>query len=265
MYLADAKISLSKGKKYLSILVAYSDNRHPDGVVSDPKKNKRRTHSKSADEGDEYSCHLVISMHPILSGGRMFYMAFEQIPRFSTIQLERYLKRIFRVLVAESPENYTFPDPGNTAFVAELIGYRVKLELSAVPSEQLQKDLESGELGHVELVREMPGVKGWDENNFTVDQRRILVLKPTEKALDANIWDFIKGVCKSGASKHYDFATLRWKAGLRGYTAKFDCATENMLTTRYVKKAEFNFDYRLPASCEKIDPGFESRLIKWIG
>lgn len=265
MYLRGAHISSQSKGKYLSMLVAYSDSRHPDGVVSNPKNKKRTVSTKNSEEGDEYSCHIVISLKPIINGGRMFYMAFEQIPRFGGMQLERYLKRIFRTVVSYKPNNYCFSNPEDTSSSGSVIKYSVKLELSAVPSEQLIKDLEKGELGQVELIRETPGSAKWDENGFTTDKRSILILQPTEKAFKANVMDFIGEVCKSGAKKKYEIATLRWKSDRKGYTAKFDCATESMLSTRYVKKAEFSFDYRLPASCEKIDSGFESRLIKWIG
>lgn len=265
MYLRHAQVLKKPQGKYLSMLIAYSDTRHPDGVISNLKNKKRVIASKNKDDGDEYSCHLVISMTPILDGGRMFYMAYEQIPRFGGIQLERYLKRIFRTVVNNEQNNYHFPDPEDTSSTGKTVRYSVKVELSAVPSDQLIKDLENGEIGRIELIREAPGSKKWDEKGFTTDKRSILILQPTEKAYKTNVMSFIEEICKSGARKKYDTATLRWKHERKGYTAKFDCSSENILSTRYIKKAEFNFDYRLPASSDKIDPGFESRLIKWIG
>ena len=265
MYLRHAQVSKKSTGNYLSMLIAYSDTRHPDGVVSNLKNKKRIVNSKNTDDGDEYSCHIVISLTPILKDGRMFYMAFEQIPRFGGIQLERYLKRIFRTVVANKQISYQFPDPEDTSSAGKTVKYSVKIELSAVPSEQLIKDLENGEIGHIELIREAQGSSKWDEKGFTTDKRSILILQPTEKAHKANVMSFIGEICKSGSRKKYDTATLRWKHEKKGYTAKFDCASENILSTRYVKKSEFSFDYRLPASCDQIDPGFESRLIKWIG
>lgn len=264
-YLRDVKVSQVGQAWYLMLLLAVSDKRRPDEVLSDPEADSRREIRKRTKEGSEYSCHVVIRLAPDKAGGNRYSMAFEVVPSFGVTFISCYIRYLFRFIAMH--QEYTLPDPTGARSGKSSISVPVVLatEVHAVPSDQLLKDLNEGALAEIELSREVSGRQAFDQSHFTYEKRSTLLLKPTQKGLGEKALDAITGICTAGKKKHFEIAKVKWRGEEgRQFSANFDCGSGSVISDRYVKKHTFVLTSPMLASCDQIDVDFSTRLSTWI-
>lgn len=264
-YLRDAKIHSDGSAKYLMLLLAVSDKRRPDEVLSDPKTESRREIRKAETEGSEYSCHVVIRLTPDILGGNHYTMAFEVVPSFGATYVHWYLRYLFRLISTD--KHYNKPDPSGARIgkSGSTVPIVLATEVHAVPSDQLLIDLRNGEIAEIELSREVVGIQGFDQASFTREKRSSLLLVPTQKDFSGKVLDAITGVCMTGKKKHFQVAKVKWRSEHgQSLSADFDCDSASVISDRYVKKHTFDLTSPMLASCNEIEPGFSARLAAWI-
>jgi hypothetical protein len=263
LYLKDKKIVDFGGKSFLVMLLAISDKRRPNHVLSDPTSASRREISKEDHEGNDNSCHIVVSLESTLQGGRCYRAAFESVPLFSMLYIQRLIRYLLRRVSIE--RNYTAANPAGVKEKGEFeqVPVCVVGELKAVPSDELLKDMQKGVLGEIELSREEDGTRGFDENSYTVDKRTTMLLKPVNKNALASVMDIVKSVCTTAEKRHFTIAKVTWKANERSQTARFACDTASPIENRYIKRCTFQLPRPLPASCELIDEHLSRSMMSW--
>ena len=265
VYLADKQINWVGQKAYLTLLLAISDKRRPDNVLTNPLAAQRRQIAKVDGEGSDHSCHVVISLNPSMKGGRYYRAAFEQVPLFSPQYVHRFVRHVFTEVTMKHP--ITVPHPAGVRAKGgefEQIPVALKTEFGAVPSEELLRDLENGEFGGIELSREEPGLQKFDDGAFTVDKRSVLYLSPADRHQKPRIMDVVKSVCAKANTKDYSTAKVIWKVNGRTHTAKFDCDSGSVAENRYIKRHTIALENALPASCDKIDAHLARSMMSWI-
>lgn len=267
IYLRDAKIESVDGQSYLMLLLAVSDKRKPDEVISDPAVDSRREIKKDSNEGSEQSCHIVIKMTPDKPNGSHYSMAFEVVVSLGATFIHWYLRFMFGHISIN--RGYKKPNPMGVKSGGQLkdVPIRLVTELHAVPSDQLIKDLKKGELAEIVLSKEIEGVKGFDKDRYTIPKKTSLTLRPVQSTVKGKLLDAIMGVCKAGKND-YNIAKVSWLAAEGGvkkrFSADFACDSGSVMSDRYVKKQTFILTSSMMASCEAIDGSFSSRLAQWI-
>lgn len=267
-YLLDAKIQTVSGKVYLFLLLAISDQRRPDEVLSDPLANEpavpRRIIEKNNGEGSEHSCHIAISIMPREKNGNQYLAAVESIPHVGLYFINSYIRHLFKFISISNRYSRNDPSGEINDGKYKTVNVFATTNLNGVPSDDLLRDLKKGVLGEIELSKEESAVKGFDQNEFTVPKKTKLLLTPTGKGLNGKVFDVVKTVCSTGALKKYSVAKFTW-TGLEGQrsSAKFDCETNSVLTEKYIKRNTFKLPNPLPSSCEKLDDQFCNLLAYW--
>jgi len=264
VYLRDVNISTVNGCDYLFLLLAISDKRRPDEVLSDPAADARRLIAKTGNEGSEYSCHIAIRTTPNKKGGNHYRAAFESVPSFGVYFVSSFLHHLFKLVSVA--HGYSRPDPSGamTANAKQMVNIAVAVALNAVPSEELLRDLRFGHMGEIELSREEEGVTGFDQSQFTKRKKSTLVLVPTSVGLSNKVMDLVNAVCQTGGKKDFSIAKFSF-TGSTGQQAsvKFDCNTSSVLTDRYIKRKTFVFANPLPSSCDVLHQEFCNELAMW--
>lgn len=264
VYLRDASILPVNGSDYLFLLLAISDKRRPDEVLSDPLMAARRVISKNTNEGSEYSCHAAIRLTPNKKGGNHYRAAFEAVPSFGVYFVNSYLHHLFKLVSVVN--GYSRPDPSGAmkANKKQLVNISAVAALNAVPSEELLRDLRLGHMGEIELSREEDGVAGFDQTQFTTKKKSTLVLVPTTVGLSNKVMDFVKTVCQTGGQKNFSVAKFSFTGNTgKQSSVKFDCNTSSVLTDRYIKRKTFSLSNPLPSSCDALDSAFCDELAVW--
>lgn len=257
----------NEAEPYAVFLLALSDKRRPDDVLSNPQKNARRDIPKTESEGNEYSCHIVIRLTPTKKAGHRYRLAYEVAPLIASIYINRFIRFVFKEV--SILKGYSRPHPSgkkaNQNDADEQVYIRLNTNLHAVPSQELINDLKNGTLGNIELSREGDPVKAWDDNQYTTEKKSVVVLKPSQKAIGDKISDVVDSLCASAKKKNYTIATIHWKTNDgRGTSAKFDCDSASPLDQRYIRRHTFSLSKPLPASCAAIDVPFSKSLIAWL-
>jgi hypothetical protein len=264
-YISDKRIREKNGSSFLVLLFATSDKRRPDGVVTDPFSSSRREDRKQGNEGADHSCHIVIALEPRLKGGRRYRVSVEQVPNIPFSLVGRYLKAMLIQLSRE--KEYKVDDPSGVKEGGKFKQVKVKLhsEFASVPSDEMVRSLEAGQLGGIELSREMPGIAAFDEKSYTTDKREklTLALKKT-RVENAPVLDVLRSVMKSASDKHYKTASVKWKTSGSTRSAQFDCETAQPIEKRYMKKKTVGLLNRLAASSESIDDHLSEVMMSWI-
>lgn len=264
VYLADKEIHQVGGDLFLTLLLAISDKRRPNNVLSNPEADHRREIEKDEGEGNDHSCHIVISLTPTLQGGHCYRAAFEQVPLFSPQYVHRFVRHIFKEVTMKHPRTVPHGAGVRQGGEFEEVPVSLKTEFRAVPSSELLRDLQQGVLSGIELSREEQGRPRFDEKAFTVDKRSTLMLEPTDRRNPPPIMDVIKSVCAKADEKHFTSAKVIWKVNGRPQTAKFDCDTASIAENRYIKRHTITLQAPLPASCDKIDAHLARSMMSWI-
>lgn len=264
-YLADKKITKSGGESFLVLLFSVSDKNRPDGVVTDPFSDSRREERKQGDEGSDHSCHIVISLSPTRPGGKCHRVAIEHVPNISFSFVFRYLKWFFAQLSRD--RSYTVDHPAGVKQGGgfKQIKARVNCEFRSVPSDELVQSLQNGEIGEIELVKEIDGLTAFDEKAYTTDTREKLLLKLQKRnTASARVLDVLGSVFRKAEEKKYKTARVTWKTSGVGHSANFDCGTAEPISKRYMKKVTVPLAKRLSASCETVDSHLSGVMMKWI-
>ena len=264
VYLADKNIDQVGRRTYLTLLLAISDKRRPDHVLTNPLADQRRQIEKNDGEGNEHSCHIVISLDPVAAGGNCYRAAFEQVPLFSPQYVHRFVRHVFTEVTMKNPRTVPHPAGVRKDGEFEQIPVALKTEFHAVPSTELLRDLENGVLGGIELSREEPGLRKFDDKAFTVDKRSTLLLEPADRRQAPRMMDVIKSVCATANKKSFTTAKVIWKANGNQHTARFDCDTASIAESRYIKRHTIVLEAALPASCDKIDAHLARSMMAWI-
>lgn len=264
VYVADKALNNVGRNTFLTILIAISDKRRPDHVLTNPIAEQRRQIEKNDGEGNEHSCHVVINLTPTMEGGHCYKAAFEQVPLFSSQYVNRFIRHVFKQVTMTRPR--TVPNPAGVRENGEFepVPVALKTEFRAVPSEELLNDLKNGVISQIELSREEAGLQKFDEGAYTVDKRSTLLLEPAKNRQMPPISDVIASVCKTASKKEFTTARVRWRAGGQSHTAKFDCDTASIADNRYIKRHTFVLEAPLPASCDKIDAHLARLMMAWI-
>lgn len=264
-YIVAKDIRTKSGKQFLVLLFATSDKRRPDGVVTDPFSASRREDTKHGDEGSDHSCHIVIALDPTLPGGRRYRVAIEHVPHIPFSFVGRYLKAM--LLHLSKVKRYTVPHPAGVKVGGQFkpVPVKVNCEFAFMPSDELVRSLEGGTLGGIELSKERPGNRAFDEGDFTTDKKETLVLKLKKNRVEkARITDVLGSVFKRAKQESYKTARVSWKTAGGAHSANFDCETKQPLSKRFVKKETVSLLNRLSASTEKIDDHLSGVMMSWI-
>lgn len=264
-YIVAKDIFTRHGRRFLVLLFATSDKRRPDGVVTDPYAAVRREDRKMDNEGSDHSCHIVIALEPTLPGGRRYRVAVEHVPNMPFSFVARYLKAMLIQLSME--KGYTVPHPSGEKDAGQFkqVPVKVGCEFAFMPSDELIRSLESGTLGGIELSKERPGDRAFDEGAFTTDKKEKLILELRRSRVEkAPIREVIRSVLKSAEEKSYKTARISWKTAGGGHSAEFDCETTLPLSKRFVRKETVKLLNRLAASSERIDDHLSGVMMSWI-
>lgn len=182
-YISDMRIQDRK----LILLINRSDPTAPDAVSTDPDNKKRLVHEKPPGHGGDYSAHVVINLDPEI-GDNYYLCVIETIygSGLHASSIDDYLRYIIRHCKKQFPTEYLVPHssgartPRGKPILVNLVHF---LELQGHPSDQFEKDLDSGTLSGIELISFAKEGAVWDEKGGIIEKKRIVELAPQQERL----------------------------------------------------------------------------------
>lgn len=257
IYLNDIEVT----GKFAKILINKSDKRIPDPVFTDPSKKARRRVGKHADEGQDFSAHVVIRFpdddaYPAL-------MLVEQVAGISISVVVDLLRKTLKAARFVSPGDFLQVHPdGSIDSKGAPKQYRVthSVEAEGHPSDTFTSDLNAGEVQYVELTsRRHKG--GFDTTGYFVEDREMIVLKPSISIKrPQNLTKHVMSVV-TGKKKDYTKARIKFKLA-NGEPRHVDVDLDDELPEKYVKRMMIgSFAADLESSYDNLHPELVNKMV----
>lgn len=196
-----AMIKRDDVQKVVTLLINRGD---PNAVAQsfiDSNTKAVRVPKPTKTESPGWSAHLVISL--TLNKG-CHQACFEKMPHVSSSIVMAALDKIVTKAVQKNPKyTYIVKVKEKKKQIEELRRYRPTLSTSKVPSENLLKDLEDGELSAITLTKRKDYYAGPGAGNLITKQEERIMLR-TKPADVGAVKAMIKGVVNWGKQEKYD-------------------------------------------------------------
>lgn len=181
LYLSD----LSVQGDNVVLLVNRSDPFAPDAVSTDPEAKSRVVHKKPPGHGGDYSAHVVLTLDPIL--GDNYYLCVIETVYGSGLHassISDYIKHLVRACKKQFPTQYKIPNingaktPRGKPLLVSLVHH---IEFQGHPSQEFEKDLETGSLSSIQLLNFANEGAVWDQQGEIKERVRTIELRPEKK------------------------------------------------------------------------------------
>ena len=245
----------------IAVLINKSDTTIADPVLSNPKIKERRIVSKTPNEGQDYSSHILLITNENDPSQALALVESCQGLGPSTIKLA--LESIIKNAESTEPENFKRVHPnGEVDKNGNLRKYKIRhvFNFKAHPSEQFKHDINNGTIHSIELISRRINNQSFDTEGHFHEESNTLRIKPANKrSLIGRAFSPLSKMLES-KSNDYDQARIRFKTpeGLER-TISYDLHTPSSL--EYVKKEIINnFQEDLKSSYDTIHPTIKKKM-----
>lgn len=213
-------------EKYILILFNFTSDRYSDPAYYDKEKDIRSTVQRSESERMEFSCHAMIKRSAPFGTSEMIVEKVSGLPK---AKLATLINQVFTRLKRESPEIFEFNHPDGSkddSGKARKCKFRMSAVIDGVPSDQMQRDIESGTISGLELVSREKHT-AWDNNGHFTEKKSIIKMDftaPPGSRMDS-LKLFLNSIQKN--RKEIERAKLRFTPP--GQTAGFESANFDLL------------------------------------
>lgn len=203
IYLADV-VDL-QSSHIAAFLVNRSDANKLDHVLSAPAHNVRRVinKNKAINEGEENSCHVIISCQPDSSG--MYDVFIELVEGISYRKVTTLINFMLKEAAKLDPDAFQANHPAGHLDASGkplAVKFRPRLQIDGVPSDQFKQDITSGFVSNLELLDVSNQDGMWDSQGRLVESYRSVVLKATSQKGKSGLWAAIVNLASKQKNTH---------------------------------------------------------------
>src|ERR1700722_2173345 len=198
-----AKIKRDTAKKTITILINRGDPNAVSPAFINSETHAVRVEPPKDKEAPGYSAHLVISTSSEATGKHR--ACFEKMPHVSSALVLSLFDRIIARAIARDPA-YSYEvvvRRTKSKEIKETRRYRPSLDITRVPSENLEKDLEQGELTSVVLTKRKDFYSGPGAKDLVKRQEEKILIR-TAPADKSKVTAFVKGLTRWAKSEKYE-------------------------------------------------------------
>jgi hypothetical protein len=157
---------------YCSILINKCDKLASNPRFSDPFNNVWRTVERAANEGLDFSCHVLVkaSSDPLAMG----LAVIEAVNGMSAVRIQQFLNGLLRLAKTKFPEAFRFNHPGGAVDargVPETYNATMMFSLDGHLSQSLAHDLTEGVIGGIDLITERHAERQLDQAGFVLEKK----------------------------------------------------------------------------------------------
>ncbi|WP_290925041.1 hypothetical protein [Halodesulfovibrio sp.] len=138
------QLVITDDNNFAVLLFSMCDQNGVDQATGNLTEKKITVHRKNTEEGNAYSCHLVLTLKPDPKG--MYYAFREYVPGLT----DKFLAAIINKESSKLLGKQYCDDNGRKSFSYPSISFR------ALPSDRLLTDIQNGRLSFIELVKSKP-------------------------------------------------------------------------------------------------------------
>lgn len=260
-----ADIEIDEIKERAVLLISKSDRLAADQAISDPAIDQFQVTPKGKTQGNASSAHVVMNLKPVKKD--IYLTIIEDSNGISSKDICTVLSMVLRASARQNKQFFYCNDPsGGGDETGKLLKYfsRYKFDMRGHPSEDFQTELNDGKLTGIEIVDITANAAIWDDQQVTIEKKKIIYLAVQNKSKLLQAYDAILSVCKNAKEKKLDSVRVLFKDKAKfSRTVELDTTTLQILNEdRFVKKERLiNFTTRLDTGFEKIHPEIREKML----
>lgn len=230
-------ISRSQDGQYCTLLIGLTDPKSQDPIYTKPDLTQRRI-SKKGNEVGEVGCHVVIKLQANDIANQTYSVLLEEVSGLNRSNVCRLLSKLLANEHKRCGSNL-FQAPDNSGAkvrgLPKQIGYRPKLTLTGIPSQEFIDSIEYGNISNVTLMNNQLRTP-FGQQAFLIPKQHSFEFSVNKAAAPTNLWDVMKSALQ-GQSRDWSSAKIKFEddAGRSG-TAHVESATGNFLKNVFTKK-----------------------------
>ncbi len=257
-----AEIQRNNASKTITLLINRGDPNAVSQPYIDSVTGKVRISQPTKTESPGWSAHLVISL--TAEKGKQHRACFEKMSHVSSsLVLSAIDKIVTRAIKKNNKYTYVVKVKKDKKMVEESRHYRPTLSIAKVPSENLLKDLENGELSAITLTKQRTYYSGPGAEDLIKRQEERILLRvvPADAGV---VKKMVKGVVKWAKTEKFEeisFHLGRLPGGVTNHpTLSLD--DQDALEQLYVRATRLtDFTILLEACYAEICPQIEKKMI----
>ncbi|HKR86949.1 MAG TPA: hypothetical protein VJS38_02145 [Phenylobacterium sp.] len=148
------EVRIDEARQIVTILLSVADKRAPDQTYGNHVKRSSRTVAKEADEGNEHSAHLVISLTHRPNYPETYACLVERVPTLSIPRVQSMLNDVVKRYCEIDPSLFSFNAVSGAK--AKVQNFIPNIILAGNPSAAFQRDIEEGRINGLRLIKSMP-------------------------------------------------------------------------------------------------------------
>lgn len=258
-----SELVIDEDEGAIAFLITRSDPEGADQAVLNPRARRFKVATKEREEGNAFSSHVVLKIESE-NGKDQYLTLMEDTPGIGAHHVEKTLGYVMAQYAQTAPKLLLRPAP-NGAVDEHLKPVQMKLkyqfELRGHPSDDFKNELNDGVLNGIEVVKYKHKPLTWDDGKTAIEQRQVIHLTAASNSRSAKLFETLKSVCKTAASKDFETVRIKFKDSSDYYrSVALDPSTMSLLNEdRYIKKV------RLEGFSAKLDTGYEKLQPELLG
>lgn len=256
-----AKIRRDPKHKTVTLLINRGDPNAVSPAFINSETSAVRVEHPKAKESPGWSAHLVIST---TADGTQHRACFEKMPHVSSFLVLSAIDKMLARVVHNDPQyTYEIEVKKGTKIRKTVRSYRPSLTTKRVPSENLEKDLESGELSSVTLTKQKIFYTGVGAKDLIKRQEEKIVIR-TAPADKPKVAAFIKGLTTWAKEEKFEAISFKLEKLPGGATNNPTLLLDNLdaLEQLYVRAQRLTgFKELLEACYSDICDEIETKMI----
>jgi hypothetical protein len=234
-------ILFDPAEQFVTLLLRLSDKTAPNSVTSDPTAGHFDIHTKGANEGSDFCCHVLISTAQEQGLPNLYTCAIERVSGLAPDLVRRLLSKILNFEFKDDSTSFSYPHPaGGLTRQGSPRTDRCcpHIELRGRPSDTLISDINNGKITGISLIKAetVTPVAGAAYLNKKESELRLQI---DQNNLPANLWQSLLQAFQANSGT-YGTAKVSYKTPTdnRTVTVEIDASTGNPLEEMYVKSFE---------------------------
>jgi len=222
---------------HCTLLIGLTNPKSQDPIYTSPDFTQRRI-GKNVGEVGEIGCHVVIKMTANDVTQQTYSVLLEEVPGLNRSLVCRLLSKLLANehkrqghRLFEAPDNSGAREGGRP----KQIGYRPKLTLTGIPSQEFIDSIQNGNISKITLMRTLVQTP-FGQQAFLIPKEHTFEFSVDKATAPPNLWNTLKTALR-GQRADWSSAKIKFEDDLgHSGTAYIESATGNFLKNSFTKR-----------------------------
>ncbi len=249
------EVRIDESRQIATVLLSVADKRAPDSTYGNHLKRSSRTVPKDADEGNEHSAHVVVSLTHREGYPETYACLVERVPTLSIPRIQSMLNDVVKRYCEADPSLFSFSAPSGAkeAGKPKVQEFIPNIILAGNPSAAFQRDIEEGRINGLRLIKSMPKQSLGSGNYLETSDHEVKVTVSKDIPKGQRWSTILQSVRTQKTTYNRARVSLAPAGSVSSASFEFDTDTGAIIGDAYVRRQSIsNIDPLLRTATDKI-------------